>query len=187
MLIAGIAFVCLVFSGLAVRLWLNAREEGKEAEDSSVVPMMLEPYLYVTASDVEKLANIIYIEQLDALIRQSNAEQKLPAFYEKYLELNKSCKEQYLQNLLAVFVKGKEGWLDSFMKKYTDISPQDILMMLMLEAGFDNKSITRMLMVNYETLKKRKSRLKTKCKTLGIPFDFRRKNVSSFQKPPTEE
>lgn len=186
MLIIGIAFIFLVFMGLVVGLWLKGKAEGKESVSLPSPPVMFEPYLYITASDVEKLANIACIEQLDALIRQADIERKLPAFYEKYQILSKSCKEQYLENLLAIFTRGKESWLDSFMKKYTDISPQDILMMFMLEAGFDNKSIARMLMINYETLKKRKSRLKTKCKTSGVPFDFSRGNASLLRKPPIE-
>lgn len=186
MLIVCIAAVCLLLVGLTIRLRQKVKEEEREPELSSDEPLIFGPTVNITAFEIEKLSNIAYMEQLEALFRQANVEQRLPAFYEKYVALNKGCKEQYLENLLLLFAKGKEGSLDRFMKKYTELSTQDILMMFMLDAGFDNKSIMRMLWINYETFKKRKSRLKSKCGVLGIPFDFTRGNVSWLQKPPVE-
>lgn len=148
------------------------KTEGKEGSAPLSQPFTFGPTISITAFDIEKLSNVDYIEHLDALLRQSHVDQKQPAFHEKYIELNKMCRERYLENLLMLFSRGKERALDHFMKTYTELSVSDILMMFMLDAGFDNKSIARMLWINYETFKKRKSRLKIKCATVGLPFDF---------------
>lgn len=186
MLIGCIAFVCLIFIGLTIRLRLKIKAEEKEASAPPSEPFPFGPTVSITAFDIEKLSNIDYIEHLDSLLRQSHVEQKLPAFYEKYIGLNKICRERYLEDLLMIFSRGKERELDSFMKNYTELSVPDILMMFMLDAGFDNKSIARMLWINYETFKKRKSRLKIKCATLGVPFDFTPGNASWLRQPPIE-
>lgn len=184
MLIASIAFVCLVFIGLTVRLRLKIRAEEKVTYSPPAEPFAFGPSVSITAFEIEKLSNIAYIERLETLVRQANVEQKLPVFYEKYTETNKLCREHYLENLLMLFSRGKDRELDHFMKTYPELSVPDILMLFMLDAGFDNKSIARMLWINYETFKKRKSRLRIKCATLGVPFDFTAGNASWLQMPP---
>lgn len=186
MLIAGCAFMCLIFIGLLIRLRLKMKAERKQTYSPLKEPLPFAPSVSITAFEIEKLSNIVYIERLETLVRQANIEQKLPAFYEKYSELNKMYREHYLGNLLMLFNKGRERELDRLMKTYTELSVPDILMMFMLDAGFDNKSIARMLWINYETFKKRKSRLKVKCTTLGIPFDFTTGNASWLRMPPIE-
>lgn len=186
MLIGGIVFVCLVFIVLIIRLRLKIKAEEEATSSPPPEPLTFGPTVNITAFDIETLSNIAYLEHLDALIRQSNVEQRLPAFYEKYVGLNKIGRERYLENLLRLFSRGKERELDDFMKTYTELSVPDILMLFMLDAGFDNRAITRMLWINYETFKKRKSRLKIKCSTLGVPFDFTPGNVSWLRTPPIE-
>ena len=78
--------------------------------DTKVPIEDFEPFLKVAAGDIVKLTNANFIEQLELLIRESNVEGKLPAFYEKYLELNKTNKEDYFQNLLIICRKTLAPW-----------------------------------------------------------------------------
>ena len=77
MLIASIAFVCLVFIGLAVRLRLKIRAEEKVTYSPPAEPFAFGPSVSITAFEIEKLSNIAYIERLETLVRQVNVEQKI--------------------------------------------------------------------------------------------------------------
>lgn len=173
MLVTAVVCACIVFFCLVIKLFLTLRADRIKPEVPASLPLTFEPFLTVTASDVTALANTGFMERMEVLICTSNVENKLPAFYEKYTELTKSCKEQYFQHLLELFMKGKGRWLDKFLKKYPEVSVQDTLMLYMLETGFDNRTIARLLMINYETLKKRKLRLKAKFKAVGLIVDLK--------------
>ncbi|WP_251621373.1 hypothetical protein [Odoribacter lunatus] len=184
MLIAGMVVVLsCILGGVSVYVFLKIRSEKEEDVREPVWPMMFEPLLRVTPDDVERLTQIIFWDHLEVLMEQSKVEQKLPWFYNQCLDLRKSCREKYLDILFSLFTRDRKEWTDRLMKEYTEINPQDILMMLMVEAGYNNKSIARLLWINYETFKKRKSRLKAKCKSLNIPFEFKRANADGLPEP----
>lgn len=156
-----ILFALLIIA--AIVLWyLYNKVKAMPDEDVRTSPENFDPFLRIAVADIVKLANTHYIEQLDVLIRETKVEAKLPAFYEKYLELNKMNKEEYFQNLVEVLGKDKQDYINGLLDNYPEVSTQEILLLLLMEAGIDNKTIARILFILPETLKKRKSRLKVK-------------------------
>lgn len=162
-LIFFIALICISITAVIV-VWYLYRKINAMPDDEEMRGIVedFEPSLKVSVGDIVKLANTNYIEQLDILIRESNVMGKLPAFYEKYLELNKSNKEDYFQNLLEVLGKNKQEYINELLNNHPEVSTQEILLLILMKAGIDNKTIARILFINTETLKKRKSRLKVK-------------------------
>lgn len=162
-LIFFIALICISVTA-AIVVWYLYRKINAMPDDEVMRGVVddFEPSLKVSVGDIVKLANTNYIEQLDILIRESNVMGKLPAFYEKYLELNKSNKEDYFQNLVEVLGKTKQEYINELLNNHPEVSTQEILLLILMKAGIDNKTIARILFINTETLKKRKSRLKVK-------------------------
>ena len=124
----------------------------------------------VSVRELLTLANAGFIEDIEALMEESGVANKQPVFYGKYQELGKANREVYFRNLLEILSKNKPGLVDDLINSYAGISTQDILLLLLTEAGLENKVMARILFINAETLKKRKSRLKVKLKDAGFSF-----------------
>lgn len=161
-LIFFMALFCVLLIAAIVIWYLYHKVKAMPDEEGKVPMDNFEPFLKIAVGDIVKLTNANFIEQLELLIRESNVESKLPAFYEKYLELNKTNKEDYFQNLLEVLGKHKESYINALLSEHPDISTQEVLLLILIREKFDNKSIARILFITPETLKKRKSRLKIK-------------------------
>lgn len=162
----------LLCIALIVKMYLDDRRHPVMLNTKPLpLSVSFEPTLHIEAADLVNLLNVSYMEQLDFLVKEANVERKLPAFYGKYIALTKESKERYFQNLLDLLTKGKEEWLNNFCRNYPDISTQELLMMFLMDMGFDNRTAAEILMINLETLKKRKTRLRAKMKNLGIHFE----------------
>lgn len=168
MAISIFVVICLLLLVSAIGIFIFRRKEVPEVEEAPQTPVPATPYrLEMNASDLVKLTNAEYIEQLDLLIQDFHIDNKLPAFYEKYQELNRQNKEKYFQNLLNVIAQGQEENTGGFLAD-SDMSTQDVLLILLMGMSLDNKTIARVLFISVDTLKKRKTRLKTKMKAKGI-------------------
>ena len=153
---------CVLMIAAVVIWYLYHKVKAMPDGDAKVAMEDFEPFFKVAAGVIVKLTNANFIEQLELLIRESNVESKLPAFYEKYLELNKTNKEGYFQNLLEMLGKNRGNYINTLLGNHPEISTQEILLLILMQEKFDNKSIARILFITPETLKKRKSRLKAK-------------------------
>lgn len=116
----------------------------------------------VSVRDVLRLVNTSFMEEIDTLLEESNISNKQPVFYAKYQGLTKNNRDAYFQNLMEILSKNEPGFVDRLMTDYPDISTQDILLLLLHNAHLENKLIAKVLFINTETLKKRKTRLKAK-------------------------
>lgn len=125
-------------------------------------PQNFEPFFKMDITDVVKLVNTDYIEQLEVLVRRTDVESILPAFYKKYLKLRRTNQEKYFQSLVEVLGRDKQDYINNLLDNHPDVSTSEILLLLLLEAGADNKTIARLLFIQLASIKKRKSRLRSK-------------------------
>lgn len=119
-------------------------------------------FLNVTAEEVAILANTGYSGHLEHLMHEMGIEKDEPGFYLKYTELKKKMREDYFRNLLDVIARDKQDRVARLLEEYPDFSVQDVLLVMLMDANLDNKTIARFLFVSVDTLKKRKTRLKAK-------------------------
>lgn len=158
-----ILFVLLLIA--IILLWhLCGKVKALHNEIFRPRPENCELFFKIDITDVVKLTNTDYIEQLEVLIRRADVESNLPALYKKYLKLNRTNKEKYFQNLVEVLGRDKQDYINNLLDNHPDVSTSEILLLLLLEAEIDNKTIARMLFIQPESIKKRKSRLRLKLK-----------------------
>lgn len=132
-----------------------------KAEDQREI-IMPDAYLRMSVEDVLSLINADHLADMDFLIEDCNVERKLPAFYEKYQALNKVHREKYFDRLLRFLSTTEEPYLDDLYKECPELSTQDLLLLLLGRAKFENKMIAQLLFISLDTLKKRKTRLRAK-------------------------
>lgn len=162
MLFQFIIIGVIVLTALVVVWWLYRRVHAPAEPERTLVTENLIPFLRLTAEDLIKLANADYMEQLDALLKESDVESRMPVFYQNYQELNKKNREAYFQNLLDILRKDQKDYIDNLLNNRSDISTQEILLLILMKLGVRNKAIAKVLFITPDTLKKRKSRLKVK-------------------------
>lgn len=68
----------------------------------------------------------------------------------------------YFNELITIFSKNRREYVRDLFDQHTGLSIQDVLLLLMSEMELDNKTMSRILGISTETLKKRKTRLKSK-------------------------
>ena len=162
MLFQFIIIGVIVLTALIVGWWLYRRVHAPSVPEKTVAVESFVPFLRLTAEDLIKLANAAYMEQLDTLIKESDVANRMPVFYQNYQELNQKNREAYFQNLLDVLRKDKKEYIDNLLNNRSDISTQEILLLILMKSGVSNKAIAKVLFITPDTLKKRKSRLKSK-------------------------
>lgn len=118
--------------------------------------------LDITLQDIIRLAALNTTLDVSSLIIEYKINVKMPEFYEKYQALNKHEKEQYFGELMEIFSKDKKEYVQDLFDRYSGLSTQDVLLLLMSGMQLDNKTIAQILGINMGTLKKRKTRLKSK-------------------------
>lgn len=116
----------------------------------------------ITLQDIIRLAALNTTPDVNSLIIEYKIDRKNPEFYEKYLALSKREKELYFNELITIFSKNRREYVQELFDHHSALSLQDVLLLLMSEAHLDNKTMARILGINAETFKKRKSRLKAK-------------------------
>lgn len=116
----------------------------------------------ITLEDIIRLAALNTTLDVTSLIVEYKVNIKIPKFYEKYQVLSKQLKDAYYTELLGIFSKNKGEEVQNLFDQYRGLSVQDVLLLLMMEAQIDNKTIVRILAVSPDALKKRKARLKFK-------------------------
>lgn len=116
----------------------------------------------ITLQDIIRLAALNTTPDVNSLIIEYKIDRKNPGFYEKYLALSKREKELYFNELVTIFSKNRREYVQELFDHHPALSVQDVLLILMSEAQLDNKTMARILSLNAETFKKRKSRLKAK-------------------------
>lgn len=123
----------------------------------------------ISLQDIIRLAALNTVQDIGCLIIAYKINVKMPEFYEKYQALNKQEKELYFNELIAIFSKNKREYVRDLFDKYPGLSTQDVLLLLMTEMQLDNKTMARIMGLSMETLKKRKTRLKSKMNVEGKP------------------
>ena len=76
--------------------------------------------------------------------------------------LSKQEKDFYFSELVTVCAGNRKDEILDLYERYPGLSTQDVLLWLMMEIHTDNKTISRILGIQAEALKKRKARLKLK-------------------------
>lgn len=120
------------------------------------------PQIGITLEDILRLVSLNSSASLHALLLQYRIHVKMPGFYEEYQAVSKKEKEFYFDELITIFARNREEEIQDLYEKYPGLSPQDVLLWLLMEVHLDNKTIARILEISFEALKKRKSRLKSK-------------------------
>lgn len=170
MMLFVVAVMGAVILFLAVQLMLLCKKqepeveykENKVEEASSPPPELTDENLYLTVKDVLRLANNEYVEYLEALIKEHELETKFPAFHEKYQTASYINKDRYFQDLFEILSMPRKQYVAELFATYQEFSTQDVLLLLLCEAKLDNRTISRILFISMDTLKKRKTRLKMK-------------------------
>lgn len=141
---------------VSVSWWIfeSEKDEKKGAKDKDK--------LDITLQDIIRLAALNTTLDVSSLIIEYKINVKIPEFYEKYQALNKHEKEQYFSELMAIFSRDKKEYVQDLLDRYSGLSTQDVLLLLMSGMQLDNKTIAQILGINMGTLKKRKTRLKSK-------------------------
>lgn len=116
----------------------------------------------ITIQDIIRLAALNIALDVSSLIIEYKINVKNPEFYEKYQGLNKREKDLYFNELITIFSKNRREYVRDLFDQHTGLSIQDVLLLLMSEMELDNKTMSRILGISTETLKKRKTRLKSK-------------------------
>lgn len=151
----------VVGEGCMAGIWYwigKKRKRQKEVWDKGSVLFPLQ--------DMLQLANMNTVMEVGYLMQEYKVNLKMPDFYDKYMSLVKKQKELYFRDLIEIFSRDKEEYVRDLLDKYAGFSTQDVLLLLMCEMKLDNKTIARMMGLTLETLKKRKTRMRIKMRTV---------------------
>lgn len=157
--IGFLAGVCSV----GLKWWLTKEKYNIQVEETE------KDKIDISLQDIIRLAALNTIQDVSSLIIEYKINVKMPEFYEKYLALSKHERELYFSELITIFTKNKREYVEDLFDRYTGLSTQDVLLLLMGEMQLDNKTMARIMGLGMETLKKRKTRLKAKLLTGGPP------------------
>lgn len=124
----------------------------------------------ISIEDIIRLAALNNTLDVSSLIMVHKINVKMPEFYEKYQALIKREKELYFTELIAIFSKNRREYVQNLFNHNPSLSVTDVLLVLMLGTNIDNKTIARIMGVSMDTLKKRRTRLKTKLRS-GVTVD----------------
>jgi hypothetical protein len=152
-----LVFVAGVLVGMG-GMWLLRRKNKTGDSKGNRMPAGLE----ITLNDIIHLASLNSISDLNALMIEYRIPVKYPVFYEKYQMLSKQEKDFYFSELVTVCAGNRKDEILDLYERYPGLSTQDVLLWLMMEIHTDNKTISRILGIQAEALKKRKARLKLK-------------------------
>lgn len=119
----------------------------------------------ISIEDIIRLAALNNTLDVSSLIMVHKINVKMPEFYEKYQTLIKQEKELYFTELIAIFSKNRREYVQNLFNQNPCLSVTDVLLVLMLGTNIDNKTIARIMGVSMDTLKKRRTRLKTKLRS----------------------
>lgn len=134
------------------------RKEGvvtcKEKTEMALTDLTLQDLIHLVSA-----GSIVWV---NSLMDDFEVAGKMPEFHEKYQLLNRDTKEYYFQELIRVLGKNKRGYIENLVEHHPEFSTQDRLLLLMCEMELDNKTMSRIMLSNLDTLKKRKTRLRAK-------------------------
>lgn len=129
--------------------------------------------------DVLCLANANIMSELAALVAEHKVVEHMPGFYENFQFLIKQGQEDYYTELWRILSHYRGEYLQKLQNCGLKLSTQDLILLLLCELRKDNKTIAHIMGINLETLKKRKTRLKSKFTLGGLDFEaFMREGVS---------
>lgn len=117
--------------------------------------------------DVLRLANANIVGDLLALTAEHRVGEHMPGFYENFQQLMKQGQDDYYAELWYILSNYREKLPDCVLK----LPIQDLILLLLCELRKDNKTIAHIMGINLETLKKRKTRLKSKLSAAGLDFE----------------
>lgn len=154
----------LLGASIVVAIWWSAREK-QQSENSWIEKDKVD----ITIQDIIRLAALNTTLDVSSLIVEYKINVKMPEFYEKYQILSKQEKELYFNELIAIFSKKRREYVQDLFDRHAGLSAQDVLLLLMCEMQLDNKTIAHIMGLSAETLKKRKTRLKSKMNIGNLP------------------
>lgn len=144
-------------TGLAF-VWIKFIHEEKVLDANT----QLMPTMDITLQDIITLASLNPMADINALFANHNIHSVNPAFYEEYMALNKEWKDAYFSQLVEIFSRDEREYARNLYESHPNMNNQDILLLLMDKMQLPNRKIAQIMGVTYDTLKKRKTRLKTK-------------------------
>lgn len=121
--------------------------------------------------DILRLANVNIMSDLSALVAEHKVVEHMPGFFENFQDLIKQGQENYYTELWHIL----NCYRGERIKKLQDcglkLTHQDLILLLLCEFRKDNRTIAHLMGINLETLKKRKTRLKSKFSMGGLHFE----------------
>lgn len=134
--------------------------------------------------DVLRLANANVMSDLAVLVAEHKVVEHMPGFFENFQDLIKQGQENYYKELWHILSHYRGERLQKLQGCGLKLSTQDLILLLLCELRKDNKTIAHLMGVNLETLKKRKTRLKSKFSIGGQDFEaFMEGDVSQLAPP----
>lgn len=121
--------------------------------------------------DVLRLANVNIMGDLSALVAEHKMAEHMPGFYENFQHLLKQGQDDYYTELWHILSGSREETLQKLQDCGLKLSTQDLILLLLCGLRRDNKTIAHIMGIHPETLKKRKTRLKSKFSAAGLDFE----------------
>lgn len=121
--------------------------------------------------EILRLANVNVMSDLSALVAEHKVGEHMPGFFEDFQDLIKQGQENYYTELWHILSCCRGGRLQKLQDCGLKLSNQDLILLLLCELRKDNKTIAHLMGINPETLKKRKTRLKSKFSAAGMDFE----------------
>jgi len=140
-------------------------EYGRKTPELPEPRLMDKENVGITAGDIIHLLSMNVTQDITSLIIEYELHLKEPEFYARYQAMAKHEKELYINELIDIFSKNKREYVRDLFDRYASFTHQDVLLLLMCEMQFSNKSMASILGLSLDTLKKRKTRLRVKMRT----------------------
>ncbi len=173
-----IGFVVCLCAGLIIGFVVGVLYRRKKHGRMS----LSEPETALSAGgldDVLRLANVNIMSDLSGLVSDHKVVEHMPGFFENFQDLIKQGQENYYTELWHILNYYRGERLQKLQDRGLKLSTQDLILLLLCELRKDNKTIAHIMGINLETLKKRKTRLKSKFSVTGLDFEtFMEEGVS---------
>lgn len=152
-----------ILIGTSVILILKSLHKGEE------VPVAVETdKIEISFQDLIRLVAVNVPTDVNSLMVEHKVNVKLPDFYGAYQTLTKHERDLYFTSLVEILGKNRRDFIHHIFDNYPGCSTQDVLLLLMKDMQFDNKTMAHILGVTPDTLKKRKNRLKLKISSVRL-------------------
>lgn len=157
---AGIAALILIPSGMAVALMLRKRRKKKDEQllnDLEITKRRL-TVEHMKSAEKERAINSL-LEDLDKMRGSSVSAD--PEALRRKLRLQLTGDDNW-ERFAAIFTDMRPGFIDKLKQKYPQLTPGDIRLCCLLDMELETKHIAQLLNIRPESVKKHRQRLRAK-------------------------